>query len=82
MIEHADEYISGQFYKRELPCILQIFSKVKEPIEVLVIDGYVWLDGKRMPGLGAYLYRALDEQVKIVGVAKNAFKGSLHTKKV
>ena len=82
MIEHTDEYISGQFYKRELPCILKILGKVKEPIEVLVIDGYVWLDRKRNPGLGAYLYDALDEQVKIIGVAKSAFKGSSHAKKV
>lgn len=82
VIEHVEEYVPGQFYKRELPCILKILGKVKEPLEVLVIDGYVWLDGKQTPGLGAYLYRALDERVKIIGVAKNAFKGSLHTKMV
>ena len=82
LIKHVDDYISGQFYKRELPCILKILGKVKESIEILVIDGYVWLDGKHTPGLGAYLYDALNKQVKIIGVAKNSFMGSSHAKKV
>jgi deoxyribonuclease V len=82
LIEHIDEYIPGQFYKRELPCMLKILKKVKESIEVLVIDGYVWLDGDRTPGLGAHLYSALQERVKIIGAAKTAFKGGLHAKKL
>ena len=82
LIEHIDEYIPGQFYKRELPCILKILSKVKESIGVLVIDGYVWLDGKQTPGLGAYLYSALHERIRIIGVAKNAFQDTSHAKKV
>ena len=82
IIKHFEEYVPGQFYKRELPCILEIFDKVEEDIRVLVIDGYVWLDEKRMPGLGAHVYNALRGQVKIIGVAKSAFKGASLAKKV
>ncbi len=82
LIKHIDEYIPGQFYKRELPCILKILDKVRESIKVLVVDGYVWLDGKRTPGLGAHLYSALHGQIKIIGVAKNAFKDRSQAKRV
>lgn len=40
-----EEYVSGQFYKRELPCILQIITKVDlSQIEVIIIDGHVFID--------------------------------------
>ena len=76
LIKHFEEYVPGQFYKRELPCIMRILDKVRESITVLVIDGYVWLDGQRTPGLGAHLYSALHGKVNIIGVAKTAFKGT------
>lgn len=82
VIKNVEEYVPGQFYKRELPCILKILDKVRETIKVLVIDGYVWLDAKRTPGLGAHLYNALHGQVKIIGVAKSAFKDASLAKKV
>ena len=68
------DYESGAFYKRELPCLLQLIKQITEPIDLILIDGNVWLDADRKPGLGAYLYEALDQQIPIVGVAKNAFK--------
>jgi deoxyribonuclease V len=82
LVEHIDEYIPGQFYKRELPCILKVLGKVKESIEILVIDGYVWLDGKKTPGLGGYLYAAMQGRISVIGVAKNAFRGASHAIKV
>jgi deoxyribonuclease V len=41
----------------------------------VIIDGYVYLDGHSRPGLGKYLHDALCGKVKIIGVAKNPFKG-------
>ena len=41
-----------------------------------MIDGYVYLGKERTPGLGRYLYEALDKQVAVIGVAKNAFKNT------
>jgi deoxyribonuclease V len=82
VIEHPREYIPGQFYKRELPCILDILGKVRAHITLLVVDGYVWLDRKRTPGLGAHLYDALHGRIAIIGVAKNPYQRAPHAKKV
>jgi len=66
-------YESGQFYKRELPCILALLEKIEEKLDCIVVDGYVNL-GKGKRGLGAYLFDALEGKTPIIGVAKNAFK--------
>ena len=34
------EYRPGQFYRRELPCLLALLELVKEPVELLIVDGY------------------------------------------
>ena len=73
-ISDIEEYVPGQFYKRELPCILAVLEKVEQSLEVIVIDGYVWLKNEESPGLGAYLYRHLKETIPVIGVAKNKFK--------
>jgi deoxyribonuclease V len=66
-------YQPGQFYRRELPCLLAVLGRVAEPLEAVVIDGYVWLRDEESPGLGAHLYRALGGAVPVVGVAKTRF---------
>jgi len=72
LIPKVNEYISGQFYKRELPCILDILKQVEYKLDYIVVDGYVYLNDKM--GLGAYLYEALDKKIKIIGVAKSEFR--------
>lgn len=67
-------YRPGEFYRRELPPILQVLDMSSPDIETVVVDGYVWLDNNHRPGLGAHLYRALKEEVAVVGVAKNRFR--------
>lgn len=67
-------YIPGQFYQRELPCILSLLKQISEPLETIIIDGYVYLGKEKLSGLGAYLYHALHEKIAIIGVAKTAFK--------
>lgn len=71
----AAAYEPGAFYKRELPVLLAVLGQLEHPPCILVIDGYVWLDGEAKPGLGAMLYRELGERVAVVGVAKSAFAG-------
>jgi deoxyribonuclease V len=68
-------YESGKFYKRELPGIQALIKKINIRPEIIVIDGYVFLDGIAKPGLGKHLYNWLEEKVQVIGVAKNPFKG-------
>jgi deoxyribonuclease V len=68
-------YQPGQFYRRELPCLLAVLARVTDGIEAVVVDGYVWL-GDGTPGLGAHLYEALGRGVPVVGVAKTRFAGA------
>ncbi|MDF3071443.1 MAG: Endonuclease [Polyangiaceae bacterium] len=38
-------YRPGHFFERELPGLLAIFGVVREPLEAIVVDGYVDLAG-------------------------------------
>lgn len=73
-ISPIEPYVPGQFYRRELPCILAVLRAATVAPSCVVIDGYVWLGGTGRPGLGAYLHQALDEVTPIIGVSKNPFK--------
>lgn len=64
-------YQPGEFYRRELPCLLEVLKQVREPLDAIIIDGYVGL-GQR-PGLGFHLWNALHRATPIVGVAKTSF---------
>ena len=74
--DSAAGYIPGEFFRRELPCILSVVEPLQKQIETIVIDGYVWLDAQGRKGLGALLYESLNSTINIVGVAKNRFAGS------
>lgn len=67
------EYVPGEFYLRELPCILNLLHEHGLRPDTILIDGYVFLDGKARAGLGKYLFDALDEEVPVIGVAKTSF---------
>ncbi len=75
-------YEPGHFYRRELPCLLKVLERVKNQFEIVVIDGYVWLDDGDCPGLGAHLHQALGEKIPIIGVAKSKFKETRCAKSV
>ncbi len=68
------EYEPGQFYKRELPCILEILGQLDRLPDYIIVDGYVYLDRDRKPGLGHYLYNAIDRKATVIGVAKTRFQ--------
>jgi deoxyribonuclease V len=79
-IAAVEPYVPGEFYKRELPCILQVLDKAAKMIhptelDVVIVDSYVTL-GKGHPGLGHHLWEALGRKVAVVGVAKTAFDGA------
>jgi len=71
-VNQFGEYIPGQFYKRELPCLMAVLTKVNEKLDIVIIDGYVMLGEK--PGIGYYLWGKLAEKVAVIGVAKTEFK--------
>lgn len=71
----AEPYQPGEFFRRELPCLLALLQG-RSP-KIVVIDGNVWLDSSGSWGLGAHLHHALGGASIVVGVAKTAFRGSL-----
>lgn len=71
-------YEPGAFFRRELPLILALLEALDEPPSMVVVDGYVTLDGAGRKGLGAHLFDALAGAVGVIGVAKTAFQGSPH----
>jgi deoxyribonuclease V len=74
LIINIEEYVPGEFYKRELPCILRVMNKLNvETISMIVVDGYVELDEEGTPGLGGHLYTALGSKIPVIGVAKKSY---------
>ena len=74
---HVDNilpYEPGYFYKRELPCILELLKHVTLQIGCIVVDGYVFLGEDQHDGLGAKLYH--ETSIPVIGVAKNYFEGT------
>jgi deoxyribonuclease V len=70
-----EKYEPGKFYKRELPCILKLLEEHHLRPETIIVDGYVFLDGKQETGLGKHLHDSLGGQIEVLGVAKKAFSG-------
>jgi deoxyribonuclease V len=75
-VDRVEPYEPGRFYRRELPCLLAVLGRVTEPVEVVIVDGYVWLQDGTTPGLGAHLYEALGRHTPVIGVAKTRFEGA------
>lgn len=74
IIDNVEEYIPGEFYKRELPCILSLLNKIDlTNLEVIIVDGFVYLDDEKKYGLGGHLYEKLNKEIPIIGVAKTNF---------
>jgi len=73
-IAGVSEYVPGEFYRRELPCILTLLEQFNEAPDEMVVDGYVMLGD--LPGLGQHLFESFDGKIPVVGVAKSKFEGS------
>ena len=75
-------YVSGQFYKRELPCILSLLKQIDlTNCKAIIVDGFVVLDDAGGKGLGGYLYESLEKKTPIIGVAKNDFAKPFKSKR-
>ncbi|MBX7080150.1 MAG: endonuclease V [Nannocystaceae bacterium] len=72
-IDHVAPYVPGRFAERELPCLLAVLAKLRDPVDTLVIDGYVQLDAAGTPGLGAHLYDHFAGRYAVIGVAKTPY---------
>jgi deoxyribonuclease V len=72
-VEDPAPYEPGRFYRRELPALLSVISKLTVRPEVIIIDGYVWLGDWDHPGMGAHLRKGLGGNVDVIGVAKKLF---------
>ena len=72
--ESVAAYQPGQFYLRELPCLLHLMEDLSDIPEIIVIDGYVWVGDQHEPGLGAHLYEALGRGSAVIGVAKSRYR--------
>ena len=66
-------YVPGQFYRRELPCLLALLAGHALRPACLVVDGFVHLDAAGTPGLGQHLFDALGGATPVIGVAKTSF---------
>jgi deoxyribonuclease V len=73
VIQNVEEYVPGAFYKRELPCIEAVLKELGAKPDVIVVDGYVWLDAQGKKGLGAHLFELLNGAIPVIGVAKTSF---------
>lgn len=72
-ISDVQPYVPGQFYQRELPCVLAVLQSLPTRPDLVVIDGYVWLDDSDRRGLGGHLFESLGQAVPVIGVAKTRF---------
>jgi deoxyribonuclease V len=71
-----DDYMPGQFFRRELPCIGELLTHINNELECIIIDGFVHLGSEMKPGLGMHLWDMLEQKVVVIGVAKSPFKNS------
>ena len=58
-----EEYVPGEFFRRELPCILKLIQEHNINPDIIIVDGFVHLAGQNKPGLGMHLYNVLNEKV-------------------
>ena len=70
--DKAADYIPGEFYRRELPCILSLVKQIDKEMTEIIVDGHAML-GKK-PGLGRYLFESLNRRIPVIGVAKSTVK--------
>lgn len=70
----VEPYVPGEFFRRELPCLLAVLKVLREPLSAIVIDGYVNLGDR--PGLGMHLWEVLGRKTPVIGVAKTRFHGA------
>lgn len=84
IVSELHDYIPGEFYKRELPCITEVLKLIDlQLVEIIIIDGYVYLNDEGKPGLGHYVYDYYNKNIPVIGVAKsNFYNNKTHVREV
>lgn len=72
----AETYEPGALYKRELPALLAVLTRLSLRPTMVIVDAFAHLGPERRPGLGWRLWEALGETTPVIGVAKNAYDGA------
>lgn len=81
-VNEVQDYIPGEFYKRELPCLIKVIEKLDlSNIETIIIDGHIYVDNFETFGLGGKLYESLNKKIPVIGLAKNSFYSNSMTVK-
>lgn len=63
-----NEYKSGQFYKRELPCVQAVLKRINLAfVDLVIVDGYADFGTDKTP-LGKFVYER--NKIPIIGIAK------------
>lgn len=73
---HFESYVPGQFYKRELPGILDFIDLYGlNDVDIVILDGFI--NTPNGPGLGLLFYESLGSpnNLNIVGIAKSYYEG-------
>lgn len=77
-VDGVAEYVPGEFYKRELPCIEALLQKTgADFLDAVIIDGNIYTDNNGSYGLGGKTFELLGKRIPVIGVAKTGF----HTNK-
>jgi deoxyribonuclease V len=74
-LDRVAPYEPGNFFARELPCVTAVLADT-DPLDLVIVDGYVDLDPDGRPGLGARLHAQI--RIPVIGVAKTAFRAATH----
>lgn len=71
IVTEIEDYIPGQFYRRELKSIESIICQMNiEDIEMIVVDGYAD-SGTEEHALGTYVYEKY--KIPVIGIGKNRY---------
>lgn len=77
-VDGVAEYVPGEFYKRELPCIEALLQKIgTDFLDAVIVDGHIYTDNNWSYGLGGKTFELLGKRIPVIGVAKTGF----HTNK-
>ena len=79
LVPEVAPYKPGEFFLRELPALRAVLADLRS-LGLLVVDGYVDLDPRGRPGLGAYAHAEFG--VPVIGVAKTRFRTASHAVQV
>jgi deoxyribonuclease V len=77
--DEIHRYEPGRFFERELVPIVDVLGQA-DPVDLLLVDGYVDLDPSGRPGLGAHVHRRLG--LAVIGIAKTEFRTATHAAQV